>query len=460
MGSRQRGSPIGVQTEREPDGVRTEGEPDGVRTEGEPDGVQTFRAGRDEAVTMAQLRVQLLEVRVALAEVTARHASQFYTLASASAAAEAPGAVSSGSLEQAGAHPSFSDQHAVAVLHLSSGSAPRPDAHDVEERVSAQQLRVAKYKLAIQQQQLKVQQQQLEVEELELARLEQAALALRGPTASAASVPVAKRAAPDLASSAASPMSEDSGDEHPTPDEHDTCIVEAIGDADTPVTEVTVLQLRLALLRLRAPYPSLIAAARPLARPRSPPTQTAQPPSAQPPTTQPPSAQPPTVQPPFTLSQMAQPQQTIVQPPTAQQPALIPETSGSAPQLLLFNVDAVNQPRDTAFQSLATVATTWTPALVAGLPWSPASSDINESLRVAESLAATVRTQNQLETPSEFRLIFDFRPIIANLLAPDPGRHTNVETKQHRLPQARPQGAFLCYPQRGQLRERAAPAPD
>ena len=31
------------------------------------------------------------------------------------------------------------------------------------------------------------------------------------------------------------------------------------------VTEVTVLQLRLALLKLRAPYPSLLAAARPLA---------------------------------------------------------------------------------------------------------------------------------------------------------------------------------------------------
>ena len=102
------------------------------------------------------------------------------------------------------------------------------------------------------------------------------------------------------------------------------CIVEAIGDADTPVTEVTVLQLRLALLKLRAPYPSLIAAARPLARPRSPPTQTAQPPLAQ----------PQTAQPPFTLSQMAQPQQTIVQPQTAQQPTLNPETSGSAPPLL------------------------------------------------------------------------------------------------------------------------------
>ena len=197
--------------------------------------------------------------------------------------------------------------------------------------------------------------------------------------------------------------------------------------------------------------------------PRSPPTRTAQPPSDQPQTAQPPLAQPQTAQPPLTQPLTAQPltaQTTLAQPQTAQQPALIPETSGSAPQLLLFNVDAVNQPRDTAFQSLATVATTWTPALVAGLPWSPASSDINESLLIAESLAATVRTQNQLETPSEFRLIFDFRPIIANLLAPDPGRHTDVETKQHRLPQARQQGAFLSFPQRWQLRERAAPAPD
>ena len=158
-GVRTEREPDGVQTEREPDGVRTEREPDGVRTKGEPDGVQTFRAGRDEAVTMAQLRVQLLEARNALAEVTARHASQFYTLASASAAAEAPGAVSSGSLEQARAHPSFSDQH------QSSGSARRPDVHVVEERVSVQQLRVAKHKLALQRQQLKVQQQQLEVEE-------------------------------------------------------------------------------------------------------------------------------------------------------------------------------------------------------------------------------------------------------------------------------------------------------
>ena len=75
-------------------------------------------------MTVAQLRVQLLEARVALSEVTARHESQFYTLASASgsAAAEAPGAVSTGGLEQAGAHPSFSDQHAVVIEHQSAAA--------------------------------------------------------------------------------------------------------------------------------------------------------------------------------------------------------------------------------------------------------------------------------------------------------------------------------------------------
>jgi hypothetical protein len=130
--------------------------------------------------------------------------------------------------------------------------------------------------------------------------------------------------------------------------------------------------------------------------------------------------------------------------------------------------DTVNQPQATAeaalalacIQSLTTVAATRTPALVAGIPWSPVLSDVNESLvHVAEPLAASVRTQNQPEVLSEFRLIFDYRPILANLLAPDPGRKT-MEDMQHKLPRVYPQGAFVSYPLRRQLRERAAPAPD
>jgi hypothetical protein len=229
---------------------------------------------------------------------------------------------------------------------------------------------------------------------------------------------------------------------------------------------VTVLQLRLALLKLRAPYPSLIAAARPLARPRSPPTQTPQPMIAQPQTAQKQLTQLPIAQP--QLTQLQTQQQTIAQPQTAQPqltqaliaqqsaqhfklaPAPIP--NGLVPHLLF---DTVNQPQATAeaalalacIQSHTTVAATRTPALVAGFPWSPALSDVNESFRVAEPLAASVRTQNQPEVLSEFRLIFDYRPILANLLAPDPGRKT-MEATQHRLPQARPQGAFLSYPLR------------
>ena len=87
-----------------------------------------------------------------------------------------------------------------------------------------------KQQLKEQQQQLEIQQQQLEVEELELlAFLNKGCLvALRGPSTPAASEPVAQVAVPGRASSAASSMSEVTGDEYPTPDEHDSSVVSEI----------------------------------------------------------------------------------------------------------------------------------------------------------------------------------------------------------------------------------------
>ena len=56
--------------------------------------------------------------------------------------------------------------------------------------------------------------------------------------------------------------------------ELDSSIVESIGDADDPVIEVTVLQLRLALLKQRAAHPCFFTTAEPLVKPRPPPIKT------------------------------------------------------------------------------------------------------------------------------------------------------------------------------------------